>query len=266
MKKIYKDQKKTLGVIIFNTLLLIVYLSTLLQLEDRYVCKGNHCVNNGFENFILDYSGLILLIISIIYFISYIVYNKRTKWEKFLAFLGSFLLFVILNIIVVFFDNRPVFFAKPAIYIYPTETIEASVNLKIKGQLTKVIPEYNNGWNVKVKPNGQMKVIGGNSQITYDYLFYENTVDKVIEPKEGWMVDKKDLKKWFNKNLYKLGLNKNEADEFIDYWIPKLNKGIDKKYISIKLLSEEYLSEYMNLKIAPKPDKLLRLEFLLGYN
>ena len=157
---------------------------------------------------------------------------------------------------------------KPAIYIYPEKIQKTSVKLKIKGELTKDIPKYNDGWNVIVKPNGQMKVIGGNSQITYDYLFYENTVTKIITNDEAWLVEKDKLKEWFNIYLYKFGLNKFEADEFIDYWIPKLNSNYpNKKYVSIKLLDKKYLDEYMNLNITPKPDKTLRLEFVFrGFN
>ena len=151
---------------------------------------------------------------------------------------------------------------KPAIYIYPKETTNISVKLKIKGKLKKVIPEYNNGWNVRVKPNGQMKVIGGNSQITYDYLFYENTVDRVIQPEEGWVVAKSDLEKWFNIYLYKMGLNKNESDEFIDYWVPRLNNEVKEDFIIIKLFSDDFLKEYMELTIKPTPEKILRTEFI----
>ena len=163
-----------------------------------------------------------------------------------------------IGISTVFFD------AKPAIYLYPTKTTDISVKLNIKGIVLKVIPEYNDGWKVRVKPNGQMKVIGGNSQITYDYLFYENTVTEVIVPKEGWVVinNKEEITKFYNNILYKIGFNENEANEFIDYWVPRLTNNIDTKFILVKQFSREYLDYEMEIIIEPKPDSMLRVEFL----
>ena len=149
--------------------------------------------------------------------------------------------------------------SKPAIYIYPKKEIDVEVKLKIKGQLMTVIPDYNNGWRMHVKPNGQMKVIGGNSQISYDYIYYDNTVDKIIKPKEGWNIHKKDLLKWHKKFLEEIGLNESEKNEYIDYWIPRLENEIEGDYILINNLSKDYIDEYMKLSISPKPEHIYRL-------
>ncbi|MDO9391058.1 MAG: carboxypeptidase regulatory-like domain-containing protein, partial [bacterium] len=59
---------------------------------------------------------------------------------------------------------------KPNIYLYPTKQETLTVKVHPKGKITTSIPEYNTGWNVVVAP-------GGKINDTYDFLFYEATVD-----------------------------------------------------------------------------------------
>jgi hypothetical protein len=118
--------------------------------------------------------------------------------------------------------------------------------------MIKDVPEYNNGWNVFVTKEG---IIEGK----YDYLFYEANLKKISIPKEGWIVEYSELEFWFNKNLKLLGLNKKETDQFKEYWLNQLEKS---KYYEIKLLSNEFLDENMDLIITPEPETEIRLNFI----
>ncbi|MCK9292517.1 hypothetical protein M0P25_00315 [archaeon] len=60
------------------------------------------------------------------------------------------------------------------------------------------------------------------------------------------------------KNLKEMGLNEKELSQFKEYWIPELNGS---KYYVIKLLSDDFLSENMNLLVSPTPDTMIRLNF-----
>ena len=53
-----------------------------------------------------------------------------------------------------------------------------------------------------------------------------------------------------------LGLNEREANEFIIYWLPKLEAN---KYNLIRFETMEEIEAYMPLNIEPKPDTLIRL-------
>lgn len=140
---------------------------------------------------------------------------------------------------------------KPAIYLYPTKKTDISVSLRVNGTLTTTIPPYNGGWKVSAEPNGAIK--GG-----YDYLFYEADLKKVTLPKEGWIVEYKELNLWFDINLAKLGLNAKEKQQFKEYWINELPSS---PYYKIQLLDMKFLSDNMGLDIHPKPDTLIRLDF-----
>jgi hypothetical protein len=140
---------------------------------------------------------------------------------------------------------------KPAVYLYPAERMDVSVQVKVNGGLLFTEPDYNTGWNVNVTPEGII-------DSKYDYLFYEASLNKIELPNEGWVVEFENLKSWFDEYLPKLGLNKKEKEQFEDYWLSKLRKS---KYYDIRLLDDKFLSENMDLIINPKPETLLRLNF-----
>jgi hypothetical protein len=140
---------------------------------------------------------------------------------------------------------------KPAIYLYPTEDSFVNVQLKIKGLMTKDVPNYNDGWDVFVTKEGLIEE-------KYDYLFYEALLRNVELPESGWVVKYENLNEWFEINLKKLGLNNKEKGQFMEYWIKELPKS---NFYEIKLLEEKFLNENMALNISPKPDTTIRLIF-----
>lgn len=140
---------------------------------------------------------------------------------------------------------------KPAIYLYPEIDSQISVKLNINGQLIKDIPSYNNGWDVYVTKEGII-------ENKYDYLFYENTLNNLELPEEGWIISKKELDNWFETKLPQLGLNNKEKTQFKEYWIPRLTNS---NYYEIKLLDIDFLNENMGLIISPQPDTEIRIIF-----
>lgn len=140
---------------------------------------------------------------------------------------------------------------KPAVYLYPLQTTDVSVMVKVNGSIIFSDPEYNTGWNVSVTPDG---IINNK----YDYLFYEANLKKYEVPNEGWVVEYDNLKNWCDEYLPKLGLNKKEKEQFEEYWLAKLRKA---KYYDIRMLDDKFLSENMDLLIEPKPETLIRLNF-----
>ncbi|MHA2039615.1 MAG: hypothetical protein ACW98X_24610 [Promethearchaeota archaeon] len=138
---------------------------------------------------------------------------------------------------------------KPAIYLYPQETLKIKVSLSINGEITISDPEYNNGWDVVVEP-------GSNIQGGYDYLFYEARLNYLKTPDEGWCVEYEHLELWMNNTLKELGLNEKESKEFKDFWLDVLPIA---NYYEIKLLSKEYLDLNMGLIIDPKPETIIRV-------
>lgn len=140
---------------------------------------------------------------------------------------------------------------KPAVYLYPEKPTQVSVKVDANGYITKSIPEYGTGWNVKATPSG---LIDGK----FDYLFYEASLGQLDVPNEGWVVAAKDMDAWFDTNLPKLGLNKKEASQFKEYWNGRLT---GRNYYEVTLLSDKFLTENLGLNINPRPDTVIRLDF-----
>jgi len=260
MSEIILDNNKKQNLFLFILPYIVIFIMNLFILAEVYFSSNYKQIFNIPEsiklfidiNFMYILIGIFILNIFLSIFISK---GKKRTIEIIMTIFNFFVGFVIYSTLIMFS------MAKPAIYIYPIKDMNMEVSLDINGKITKTIPNYNNGWKVFVNKEGYIKDINGNSQISYDYLFYENTLNKIEQINEAWFVKKEDLNKWFNKNLLKMGLNENEKKEFLSYWIPKLGK-IKNKYIRIQLFSEDFLTKNMKLIIRPKPDNLLRLEFL----
>ena len=144
---------------------------------------------------------------------------------------------------------------KPIIYLYPTKEMDVSVKLGHKDKLTVSYPEYNDGWEVKAYPSG--KLIDKSTNRELYSLFWEgyNTLNNSIKD-EGFIVEGKDASKFLEEKLKVLGLNDREAEEFIIYWLPKLQNN---KYNYIRFETKEEQDENMPLIINPKPDSIIRI-------
>jgi len=150
----------------------------------------------------------------------------------------------------------PGYYGKPAIYLYPEEDTYITVKLDIDGEITTTIPPYNDDWRVFATKEGG--IINEEDGEKYDYLFWEADPNVLVLPDTGWVVAQVDLEKWFDEYLDKLGLNKKEKTQFMEYWQGRLHGG---GYYEIKLLSRAFLDEHARLIITPQPDTLIRVIF-----
>jgi len=148
-------------------------------------------------------------------------------------------------------DNGEMLLKKPAIYLYPESEQKVTVSLKINGKMTRSIPEYREGWHVVASHDGR---IDGR----YDYLFYENTLHRVVLPDSGWIKKGSDMAAWFDEILPRLGLNAKERRQFKAYWLKELQANT---LYEVKLFSSAFLSKQVKLTIVPQPDTLIRVMF-----
>ncbi len=104
------------------------------------------------------------------------------------------------------------------------------------------------------KPNGDL--IDCKTERNLYALYWEgiNTVEPNME--EGFIVKGEDTIKFLEEKLEVLGLNQREANEFIIYWLPKLESN---KYNFIRFQTEEEINNNMPLEITPVPDTVIRV-------
>ncbi len=144
-------------------------------------------------------------------------------------------------------------FAKPVIYLYPSEITDVSVKLDFNGELTCTYPDYGSGWNVTAEPDGTL--INKADGREYSYLFWEGEGTAYWDLSKGFIVAGDDTPQFLQKKLKYMGLNSKEINDFIVYWLPRMNKN---KYNLITFQTTAY-EQSARLNITPKPDSLLRI-------
>ena len=147
---------------------------------------------------------------------------------------------------------------KPIIYLYPTKDIKVSVRLLNDKNITCSYPKYDNGWNVLAKTNGNLVDLSTNRNLYSLYYESKSDVEFKIE-KEGFIVKGEDTIKFLEEKLDILGLTERETEEFIIYWLPKLESN---KYNYIRFATKKEINENMPLEINPKPDVEIRILML----
>lgn len=144
---------------------------------------------------------------------------------------------------------------KPIIYLYPTEETETSVKLLNAEKITCSYPKYIDEWNVLAKTNGDL--IDLNTGRNLYSLYYESeSVEKFSVSQEGFVVKGEDSAKFLEEKLEILGLTEREVEEFIIYWLPKLESN---KYNYIRFATNEEINNNMPLEINPNPDTVIRV-------
>ena len=145
-----------------------------------------------------------------------------------------------------------VYFEKPVLYLYPSDTINVTVKLELPGKLTCTYPTYDNGWTVTAAPDGTLTDEKGQ---TYNYLYWEGEGNEQYDLSQGFCVAGADTAAFLEDALAKLGLTRKEANEFIVYWLPQME---DNPYNLITFQQEAY-TQAAKLTVEPAPDSVLRV-------
>ncbi len=147
--------------------------------------------------------------------------------------------------------------AKPVIYLYPEETTDINVKLKIDrslGNLTCTYPYYNEktGWSVTAEPDSTLHDSSGRE---FSYLFWEGVSEQKWDMTSGFVVRGCDTADFLREKLEYLGLTPREYNEFIVYWMPQMQNN---EYNLISFQTDKY-EEYAPLEITPEPDCIQRV-------
>ena len=142
---------------------------------------------------------------------------------------------------------------KPVIYLYPERTAEVSVELDYAGELTCTYPKYNGGWRVIAAPDGALVDI--NTKLEHYCLFWEGRADVDYDMSEGFVIKGGDSSEFLEDKLALLGLNPRERNEFMIYWLPRMERNA---YNLIAFQNEAY-TDNAKLAVDPAPDCVIRV-------
>ena len=148
---------------------------------------------------------------------------------------------------------------KPVIYLYPEIPTEVSVKLTVDGRLTCTYPAYGKGWNNFIAhPDGTLIFPDGKQ---YYCLYWEGIQNMDCDFSKGFCVSGEDTAEFLEWALTEQGLTPREANEFIIYWLPRMERN---PYNVIAFQTEAYTDGAV-LEIHPDPDSLLRV-FMAYYS
>ena len=148
--------------------------------------------------------------------------------------------------------------AKPVIYLYPEQETKVNVQLTFNGTLTSTYPTLPpEGWSVTAQPGGTLTDEEGRS---YRYLFWEGVANVDWKQDSGFLVKAEDAREFLEQSLTQLGLNELEQNDFITYWLPKLEKNGE----SFVTFAAEQYTDNAVLTVTPQPDSVLRVQMLIS--
>ena len=243
-----KLQKRARNIFyIFTDIILVSTIVTLLE----FICY--------------EYYFLIFMMFPLYLGVNSIVFVVKTrknkgKWFKYFMTRLSLGLLMFLPILAIYYYDNLYYdigeptMAKPVVYIYPEQETKVEIRVAYSEKLSCAYPEYDNGWKVIAQPNGDL--VDVNTGRNLYCLYWEGVGKEEYKFEDGFVVAGEDSAKFLEEKLAILGLNEREANEFIIYWLPKLEAN---KYNLIRFETMEEIENYMPLNIAPKPDTLIRL-------
>lgn len=144
---------------------------------------------------------------------------------------------------------------KPVIYLYPQEETDVHVELELtEADLSTTYPKYNNGWDVTAYPDGTLLNKADGSH--HRYLFWDAVNCKTrFDLTTGFCVAGSDTESFLKEKLAYMGLNEEEMNEFIVYWLPRMEHNA---YNLISFQGDVY-TDSAKLDITPAPDSILRV-------
>lgn len=143
--------------------------------------------------------------------------------------------------------------AKPVLYLYPEEETQVRVKLDYDGKLTSTYPAYGDGWTVNAAPDGTLTDL--ETRRSYYCLFWEGVTHRDYDFSQGFCIAGEDTAAFLEEALARLGLTEREANEFIIYWLPKLEEN---PYNLLSFQATAY-TDGAELTIDPAPDTLIRV-------
>lgn len=143
--------------------------------------------------------------------------------------------------------------AKPVIYLYPQQETTVRVRLGYQGRLTTTYPAYGDGWAVSAQPDGTLT--DPETGREYYCLFWEGLADADYDFSAGFCVPGGETAAFLEDALRRLGLTDREADEFLIYWLPRMEGNA---YNLIAFQTDRY-TELAPLEVDPVPDTVIRV-------
>ena len=218
-----------------------------------------HCSDENYSpvwlNAIEENTHLIVIgAIFDIIIIAYVITNNKKILK---ALLISILIIIVVGVpYIIYINNHSSISEKPIIYLYPKEDTQVSVKLGNEDKITCSYPTYTSGgWNILAKPTGDLIDLNSGRNLYSLYYECDNSAQYTMK-NDGFVVESEKLVEFLEEKLSILGLTEREAEEFIVYWLPRLQAN---RYNYIRFATIDEINQNMPLEFSTNPDTLIRV-------
>jgi hypothetical protein len=146
---------------------------------------------------------------------------------------------------------------KPVIYLYPKEKTDVELSINFEGKILTTFPKLEKSWKVTAYENGQ--IFDKKTNRFYTSLFWDGEISfpaSHYQYKTGFVVENEKLTSFLIEKLEFMGLNTTETNDFVQYWLPILEKN-NTTFIHF-LVNEDY-NVFSRNNVTPKPDTSIRI-------
>lgn len=154
-------------------------------------------------------------------------------------------------------DTPKIMLKKPVIYLYPIEKTDVELSINFDGKILTTFPKLEKSWKVTAYENGQ--IFDKKTNRFYNSLFWDGEISfpaSHYQYKTGFVVEREKLTSFLIEKLEFIGLNTAETNDFIQYWLPILEKN---KSTFIHFLVNEDYDVFSTNNVNPKPDTSIRI-------
>ena len=154
-------------------------------------------------------------------------------------------------------EDQGILLKKPILYLYPTQETEVTIQFHFNGTLKTTFPKYDENWKVMASPNGQL--YDTKTKRTYTSLFWDGAIElpkSHYQYNEGFVVAKENLTTFLIEKLEHIGLNQQETNDFIQFWLPILEQN---QWNFIHFLVNDACNEVAVNTIHPQPETSIRV-------
>lgn len=154
-------------------------------------------------------------------------------------------------------ETPKIMLKKPVIYLYPKEKADIELSINFEGKIVTTYPKLEKSWKVTAYENGQ--IFDKKTNRFYNSLFWDGEIlfpASHYQYKTGFVVEKDKLTSFLIEKLEFMGLNTAETNDFIQYWLPILEKN---DYTFIHFLVNEDYNIFSTNNVNPKPDTSIRI-------
>ncbi len=155
----------------------------------------------------------------------------------------------------------------PWIHVYPEKTQDMTVSINPIGGIAYVQPAFTGSsdlsWSFTADRSGRLAFQNSITKNALHWEYYKYPLVQAYKPtmktsSPGFSIPSEEIKPFVSELARRIGLNNEERDNLLSE-LNRQSSSIDKPYVKISFVSEEFLNTYLPLTVTPKPDSISRI-------